>query len=127
MTEVCANILLVDDDRQARMKLTRDLEGQGHTVNAVDGGRSALETLATEMFDLILLDILMPEMDGFELLRRLKADAKLSAIPVIVVSSLEDAESAEKSKQLGAQAYISKPVDAGVLNAHVVECLDQSE
>jgi len=125
MTEICANILLVDDDRQTRMKLTRDLESQGHTVNAVDGGRTALETLAGKKFDLILLDILMPEMDGFELLRRLKSDANVSDIPVIVVSSLEDAQSAEKSKQLGAQAYITKPVDPGILNARVDECLNR--
>ncbi len=127
MTRVCGNILLVDDDRQTRLKLTRTLEAQGHTVSAVDSGRAALESLATESFDLILLDILMPEVDGFEVLRTLKADAQLSDIPVIVVSALEDTQSEEKSRQLGAHGYITKPVNADVLNARVVECLDQGK
>lgn len=124
MVEACAKILLVDDDRQTRLKLARELETYGHVVNAVDGGKAALATLASESFDLILLDILMPEVDGFEVLRTLKTDARLNDIPVIVVSALEDAQSEEKSKQLGARAFVTKPVDADVLNARVVECLD---
>ena len=124
MTEACGNILLVDDDRQTRLKLSRSLEMKGHTVTAVDSGQAALKTLAAGSFDLILLDILMPEVDGFEVLRTLKADAQLKDIPVIVVSALEDTQSEEKSKQLGAQAYVTKPVNADVLNARIVECLD---
>ncbi len=127
MTETHGNILLVDDDRQTRLKLTRILESQGHTVNAVDSGRAALETLAAELFDVILLDILMPEMDGFEVLQTLKADTRLSNIPVIVISAVEDVQSEEKCMQLGAQAYLSKPVDADLLNSRVVECLGQED
>ena len=124
MTETHGNILLVDDDRQTRLKLTRILEAQGHTVNAAESGQTALETLAGELFDVILLDILMPVMDGFEVLQILEADTRLNNIPVIVISAVEDAQSEEKAKQLGARAFITKPIDDDVLNARVVECLD---
>jgi len=124
MTEACAKILLVDDDLQTRLKLTRYIQAKGHAVSAVDSGQAALEALSAETFDLILLDLLMPEMDGFEVLRKLKADAQLSDIPVIVVSALEDSQGEVKSKQLGAQTYMSKPVDGDILNARIVECLD---
>ena len=131
MTEISAKILLVDDDRQTRLKLSRTLEGQGHDVSAVDGGRVALEILADQSFDLILLDVLMPELDGFEVLRSLKADERMSAIPVIVVSALEGKQPEEMSKRLGAEAYVTKPVDAEVLNAQILACLgrggDQSK
>ncbi len=127
MIEACAKILLVDDDRQTRLKLGRSLEAQGHTVTAADGGQTALDILATEPFDVILLDILMPEMDGFEVLQTLKANARLSDIPVIVVSALEDAESEEKCKRLGAHVYMTKSVDPGILNARINECLDQGK
>ena len=127
MTETHGNILLVDDDRQTRLKLTRILEAQGHTVNAAESGQTALKTLAGELFDVILLDILMPEMDGFEVLQTLKADTRLSNIPVIVISAVEDTQSEEKCMQLGAQAYLSKPVDADLLNSRVVECLGQDD
>jgi CheY-like chemotaxis protein len=125
MSDLCGNVLLVDDDRQTRLKLTRVLEAQGHTVHAVEGGREALETLATESFDVILLDILMPRVDGYEVLQTLKADARLSDFPVIVISALEDAQSEEKCRRLGARAYLTKPVDADLLNARIVECLGQ--
>ena len=123
MTDLSGKVLLVDDDRQTRLKLSRTLEAQGHTVHAVEGGQEALETLAAESFDLILLDILMPRVDGFEVLQTLKADDRLRDLPVIVISALEDAQSEEKCKRLGAQAYLTKPVDANLLNARIVECL----
>ena len=125
MTEFRANILVVDDSRQTRLTLTKNLEAQGHVVSAVDSGRAALETLATGSFDLILLDILMPDVDGFEVLRKLKEDDQKSDIPVIVVSALEDRQSEEKCKQLGAQAFITKPIDTDELDAKVVACLGQ--
>ena len=123
MTEPFANILIVDDDRQARLKLARILEGKGYHVSEVDGGRAALETLAHEPFDLVLLDILMPEVDGIEVLKTLQADTRLSVIPVIVVSAVDDPQGIEKFKQLGARGYLTKPVDPDELVARVGECL----
>ena len=124
MTKARTNILLVDDDQQARLKIARALESHGHTVTAVDGGRVALARLAEEAFDLILLDILMPEVDGFEVLRTIKSDSQLVDIPVIVVSALDDEKSEENSKKLGARAYLTKPIIAEDLNARVNECLN---
>jgi CheY-like chemotaxis protein len=125
MTKNRSNVLIVDDDRQTRLKLTRSLEVQSRTVHAVESGEAALQVLNTELYDVILLDILMPEMDGFEVLHALKADSRLSKIPVIVISADEDAQSEEKCLQLGAYAFLPKPVDANLLNIRVDECLNE--
>ena len=126
MTEGSASILVIDDSRQARLRMTKKLEAQGHSVTAVDGGAAALETLSATPFDLIMLDILMPDMDGFEVLRALKERAQLTDIPVIVVSALEDTKSEERCKQLGARAFMTKPVNAEELEAKIFACLDQT-
>ena len=110
MAKQQGHILVVDDDRQTRLKLTRELEGQGYAVSAVEGGEAALQALAKESFNLILLDILMPEMDGVEVLERLQADTTRDTPAVIVISALDDPEKVEKCRQLGAQDYLTKPV-----------------
>lgn len=127
MTDLNGNILLVDDDRQTRLKLTRSLESRGFTVRAVESGGSALDLLTAETFDVILLDILMPGMDGFEVLRILQADARLSKLPVIVISALDDPEGEDRCSKLGARAFLTKPVDADLLNARIAECLEIGE
>ena len=124
MTDLIGNIMLVDDDRQTRLKLTRILESQGLTVRAVESGGSALDLLTSEPFDVILLDILMPGMDGFEVLQTLQADTRLSKIPVIVISALDDPEGEDRCTKLGARAFLTKPVDANLLRARVEDCLD---
>lgn len=124
MTDQTGNILLVDDDRQTRLKLTRSLESRGHTVRSVESGSAALDSLSTEVCDVILLDILMPGMDGFEVLQTLQADTRLSNIPVIVISALDDPEGADRCTKLGARAFLSKPVDADQLHARLDECLE---
>ncbi len=84
MTEDQGRVLLVDDDRQTRLKLARDLEGGGFAVSQADGGRAALDMLQYEPFDLVLLDILMPEVDGYAVLSEMKADEAMRDIPVVV-------------------------------------------
>ena len=126
MTNEQAHILVVDDDRQTRLKLTRELEGRGYVVSAVDGGDEALQALAKESFDLILLDILMPKMDGIEVLERLHADTTRNTPAVIVISALEDSEKMQKCLQLGARDYLTKPVDPELLAARVAEVVGQS-
>ena len=125
MTDLRGKVMLVDDDRQTRLKLTRGIEAQGHQVMAFEGGRAALDVLAVESFDLILLDILMPELDGYEVLKILGGDPRLSDIPVIVISALEDRDAEEKCRTLGAYAYVTKPVDMVLLGARITECLGQ--
>ena len=121
MTEQQGHILVVDDDRQARLMLTRALEVRGYAVSAVDGGEQAFQALARESVDLILLDILMPQMDGVEFLERLLQDTTQSTPPVIVISALEDSDGIQMCLQLGARHYLTKPVDPERLNTYVAE------
>jgi len=126
MTNEQAHILVVDDDRQTRLKLTRELESRGYVITAVDGGDAALQALAKESFDLILLDILMPEVDGIEVLEKLHANTTRNAPAVIVISALEDSEKMQRCRQLGARDYLTKPVTPELLVARVAEVIGQS-
>ncbi len=123
MTKDQGHVLLVDDDRQTRLKLARDLEGGGFAVSQADGGRAALDMLQSEPFDLVLLDILMPEVDGYAVLAEMKADETMRDIPVVVVSAVESPENVEKCIRMGAKDYLTKPVDAATLNACVSKYL----
>ena len=113
------HILAVDDNRMSRLKLVRTLEGEGYNVSQADGGRTALDTLRSQAFDLVLLDILMPEVDGFQVLREMKDDANLRNIPVIVISGMEDMDSVDRCLAAGAEDFLSKPVDPTVLQDRV--------
>lgn len=124
MTEDRSRVLLVDDDRQTRLKLTRDLEGGGFVVSQADGGRAALNMLQTESFDLVLLDLLMPEVDGYAVLAEMKANEMTRDIPVVIISAVENKENVEKCMQLGAKDYLTKPVDAATLNARLSKSLE---
>ena len=79
------HILVADDNRMNRLTLSRSLEGQGHTVDLAEDGQQALELLGSHSFDVVLLDIVMPEMDGYQVLERIKGDPQLRDIPVIVI------------------------------------------
>jgi CheY-like chemotaxis protein len=124
MIEYQGRVLLVDDDRQTRLKLTRDLEGGGFAVSQAAGGRAALDMLQSESFDLVLLDLLMPEVDGYGVLAEMKADEKTRDIPVVIISAVENRENVEKCMRLGAKDYLTKPVDAATLNASVSKSLE---
>ncbi len=120
------HILAVDDNRMSRLKLARTLEGGGYSVSQADGGRTALDMLRSGAFDLVLLDILMPEVDGFQVLREMKDDADLQNIPVIVISGLEDRDSVDRCLAAGADDFLSKPVDPTVLQDHVRNLLGKT-
>ena len=124
MTEDQSHVLLVDDDRQTRLKLTRDLEGGGFAVSQADGGGAALEMLQSESFDLVLLDILMPEVDGYAVLAEMKANEVTRDIPVVIISAVENQDNVERCLQLGAKDYLTKPVDAATLTARVSKSLE---
>ena len=115
MTDTLGHILAVDDNRMNRLKLVRMLGKEGYDVEQAEGGREALTMLRSNVFDLVLLDILMPEVDGFQVLREMKDDAALRDIPVIVVSAVEEMNSVYQFLELGAVDYLSKPVDAELL------------
>jgi sigma-B regulation protein RsbU (phosphoserine phosphatase) len=121
MTDQSIHILAVDDNRMGLLKLTRTLEAGGYTVSKADGGRTAMNMLQSGTYDLVLLDILMPEVDGFQVLREMKDDAALRDIPVIVVSGLEDVESVDACLAAGANDFLSKPVDPDVLQDRITK------
>lgn len=119
MTDVPASILVVDDDPINRMLLTRQLEREGHRVAAAENGLQALEALHVEPFDIVLLDVLMPALDGHETLAQIERDDKLRHIPVIMVSALEDIESVVSCIEMGAADYLPKPFDPVLLRARI--------
>jgi adenylate cyclase len=118
-------LLVVDDNKVNRLLLTRSLELQGHSVASAENGRVALEMLRREGFDLLLLDMEMPEMDGFQVLEQLGGDRQLRDIPVIVTSSLEGVENVVRCIELGAEDYLSKPVNPGLLKARIGTSLEK--
>jgi serine phosphatase RsbU (regulator of sigma subunit) len=114
-----AHVLVVDDNAMNRDVLSRRLQRNGHTVEAVEGGAQALACLETGQFDLILLDIMMPGMDGYQVLARLKQDAVLAKLPVMMLSAIGDADSVARCLSLGADDYLTKPFDPLILRARV--------
>src|ERR1700676_1322253 len=120
-----ARLLVVDDNKVNRLLLTRSLEMQGHTVASAENGRVALEMLQRESFDLLLLDMEMPEMDGFQVLERLINDRQLRDLPVIVTSSLEGIANVVRCIELGAEDYLPKPVNPVLLKARIGASLEK--
>jgi two-component system cell cycle response regulator len=118
-----ASILVVDDDPMNRMLLTRDLQREGHRVATAEDGVRALEALGAEPFDIVLLDVLMPQLDGYETLAQIQHDEKLRHVPVIMVSALEDIESVVRCIEMGAADYLPKPFDPVLLRARINGCL----
>lgn len=116
--------ILVVDDLVENAELLRDiLEGEGHGVVIADSGERALEMIAAETPDLILLDIMMPGMDGFEVCRRLKRDKATESIPIIMVTVLDQIEDIEKGVDAGTDDFLTKPVNALELTTRVKSLL----
>jgi DNA-binding response OmpR family regulator/drug/metabolite transporter (DMT)-like permease len=112
-------ILVVDDTRTMRLKLAGAATALGHQCHSVGSGREALKYLRANAVDAVLLDIVMPEMDGFDVLSEMKADQVLRDIPVIVISSLDDTESAVKAIELGAEDFLPKNFDPVIFRARI--------
>jgi class 3 adenylate cyclase len=125
MRSAPARLLVVDDNKVNRLLMTRSLELQGHTVASAANGRIGLEMLRKEPFDLVLLDMEMPEMDGFQVLEELVGDLKLRDLPVIVTSSLEGIENVARCIELGAEDFLTKPVNAVLLKARIGASLEK--
>jgi adenylate cyclase len=114
-----ATVLVADDNRMNRLLLGRSLEQQGHTVVFAEHGREALELLRQRPFDVLLLDVLMPELDGYHVLEELKSDVHLRDIPVVMTSALDELDSVVKCVEMGAEDYLTKPINPVLLNARV--------
>lgn len=118
-------ILIVDDNRMNRLLLSRGLEQQGHKVAFAENGRQALEMLAHTGYDLVLLDVEMPELNGYEVLERLHADHHLRDIPVIMTSALDEVDSVVRCIELGAEDYLTKPINPVLLKARIHASLEK--
>lgn len=118
-----SRILVVDDNEANRDMLSRRLARHGHGVAMAAGGAEALERLGAESFDLVLLDIMMPEMNGYEVLERLKADPELRHIPVIVITAINEMDSVVRCIEMGAEDHLPKPFNATLLKARVESSL----
>ena len=116
-------ILVVDDNEENREMLGRRLAREGYEVRRASGGAEALAALETAAADLVLLDVMMPDINGYEVLKRLKANPRLKDIPVLMISSLEDTESVARCIELGAEDYLPKPFNPVILRARVEACL----
>jgi len=112
-------ILIVDDDRMNRMLLSRTLERDGHTTASAESGEQALKMLGQAPYDVVLLDVVMPEMDGFEVLARVKGDPQTRHLPVIMISAVDDMAEIVQGIQNGAEDYLPKPFDAVLLSARI--------
>jgi adenylate cyclase len=125
MAEHSARLLIVDDNKVNRLLLSRSVELLGHRIALAENGRVALDKLRKEPFDLLLLDIEMPELDGFAVLEQLKVDPKLRDVPVIVTSSIEGLDNIIRCIELGAEDYLSKPVNQVLLKARIGASLEK--
>jgi adenylate cyclase len=117
------SILVVDDIEANRELLSRRLTHDGHRVASVAGGLQALQALADDEFDLVLLDLMMPDINGFDVLVRMKADERMRRIPVIMITALAETESAVRCIEAGAEDYLPKPFDPVLLRARINACL----
>src|SRR6187397_3635652 len=120
-----ARLLVADDNKVNRLLLVRNLELMGHAVATAENGRVALEQLRGSRFDLVLLDMEMPEVDGFAVLAEMKHDLALRDVPVIVTSSLEGIDHVVRCVELGAEDYLHKPVNPVLLKARINASLEK--
>jgi adenylate cyclase len=118
-------ILVVDDTEANRDLLSRRLRRQGHAVDTADGGRSALEAMSKSEFDLILLDLMMPDINGLQILTWLKANPAVQHIPVIMISALDEIDSIVRCIEAGAEDYLPKPFDPVLLGARIEASLER--
>jgi serine phosphatase RsbU (regulator of sigma subunit) len=118
-------ILVVDDVEINRDLLSRRLKQQGHDVAIAENGKKALERIRAESFDLVLLDIMMPEMDGYQVLGEIQADPALKHLPVIMISAVTEMESVVKCIEMGATDYLPKPFNPVLLKARVGATLEK--
>jgi class 3 adenylate cyclase len=119
------HLLVVDDNKVNRLLLARSLEQQGHEVAVAENGKVAMEMLHLKSYDLLLLDVDMPEMNGFEVLEALLQDSVLREIPVIMTSASDELDRVVKCIEMGAEDYLVKPLNSTLLRARVNASLEK--
>jgi DNA-binding response OmpR family regulator len=124
-SEIPGRVLVVDDNELNRDMLSRRVQALGHEVVVASDGAQALEILADGDFDAVLLDIIMPGMNGYRVLSRLKADPTLRSIPVIMITALDEVESAVRCIEMGADDYLPKPFNPTILRARLGALLEK--
>jgi PleD family two-component response regulator len=125
MEKFPGRILVVDDHKTNRLKMSFAVKKEGHEVETAENGVEAMNMLNAKSFDLVLLDIVMPLMDGYEVLEQMKGDRRLRDIPVLVISSVQEMESIVKGIQMGAEDYLPKSFDPIFFKARVDTCLEK--
>jgi len=126
MSQEGASLLVVDDNEDNRYTLTQRLKRQGYAnLTTAKDGREALDLLRTRPFDLVLLDIMMPGLNGYQVLEQLKADEQLRHIPVIMISAVDELDSVIRCVELGAEDYLQKPFNPTLLRARIGACLEK--
>jgi len=118
-------ILVVDSNETNLDLLSRQLHREGHTVFAAQNGAAALQMMKARKFDLALLSVMMPKMNGYQVLEQLKADAAWSEVPVIMTSALDELDSVVRCLELGAEDYLAKPFNPILLKARIGACLEK--
>jgi two-component system sensor histidine kinase/response regulator len=118
-------LLVVDDDAANRDVLSRRLQQQGHEVRTASSGDEALRMMREEPFDVVLLDIIMPDIDGYEVLSQIKADDSLRHLPVIMISAIDEVHSVVRCIEAGADDYLAKPFDPTLLRARIGASLEK--
>src|SRR5205085_5285266 len=120
-----SSLLVVDDNSMNRIMLSRYITKLGYQATLAENGRQALDKLQGEPFDLMLLDVEMPEMDGYQVLEQMKTTPRLRDIPVIMISAVEELESVVRCIELGAQDYLPEPFNQVLLRARIGACLER--
>jgi CheY-like chemotaxis protein len=123
--EMQGAVLVVDDSAANRDVLDRLLARMGFTVTLAADGRQAMAVMPAGRFDLVLLDIIMPEVDGFQVLHRIKSDEALRGVPVIMISALDESESVQRCLEMGAEDYLTKPFDPVFLRQRIASVLER--
>lgn len=125
MSETTSLVLVVDDNEMNRDMLSRRLQRQNCEVMVAEDGVNALDIVKQHPFDLVLLDIMMPNLSGYEVLERLKADPETQELPVIMISAVDDLDSVVRCIEMGAEDYLFKPFNPVLLKARVGACLSR--
>lgn len=121
-----AKILIVDDDAQVAERLAKDLSEAGHACAVRQSGRDVLDLAKKEHLDLLVLDVMLPDISGFELCRRIRSDSDLFTLPILILSAMDDPEEVRHGLEQGADDYVTKPFDPQQLVQRIEALLHSS-